>query len=424
MGKLAQKLMNWELSFIGDSYIYGGSGSEQIYSIAEAPDKTLVLVGTQTTVGGSNKPFVAKINKDRTDDVWAYSYSASSSTAFADVAIDSKGNIFAGGGYRLQTNGLRVLMKLDSDGNVLWAKHYGSAQYSCISGVALDADENVVVSIYDTANYHHYIKISNETGNIIWYKRMTVTSWSYHQNILKNIGIGFAPNISSHATSTSTSSPKSVGVFAYLSTGGDITYYTHTPYTGDYYIYSSIVESGDYYFMGGQFLGKFNKISNSYTYSSKLYDSIGTQIYIDLIWNIGDYIMCWGRNSTNNKFKAILIDLDCNVVYSKTLNGLSYPTSLYGFGWGRSMIVDNNNVCRVVITTNTNSNADASLFEFDALTGPSGEYNGNEWQDEIITNTPVSISVNVSTPTMTNISITPVNLSVVKTDCTSQMGFK
>ncbi|HUT40604.1 MAG TPA: DUF4347 domain-containing protein, partial [Gammaproteobacteria bacterium] len=95
-------------SLVYSSY-FGGSGSEDIRSLAVDPNGNIVVVGLttstdlstvngyQTTLGGGNDAFVARFSSDGSTLLYA-TYLGGSSTDYAEaVAVDGSGNIYVGG---------------------------------------------------------------------------------------------------------------------------------------------------------------------------------------------------------------------------------------------------------------------------------------------------------------------------------------
>lgn len=108
------------------------------------------LVG-QTGAGGMDA-FLVKLDSAR-NVVWAKQFGSDQDDWVSSIAVDASGSIFvagsAGGTLDGQTDAAgeadAFLVKLDSDGNVLWTKQFGTDRDDGAESVALDANGNVFV---------------------------------------------------------------------------------------------------------------------------------------------------------------------------------------------------------------------------------------------------------------------------------------
>jgi hypothetical protein len=117
----------------------------------------LTLGGYTLNAIGANDAFIAKVGPTGTV-LWARSFGgAAASTFLNSVALDASGNIFAAGdffGGNLSTpfttrigNQDGLLVKLDTNGNLLWSRNYGgSGAQVDLAGVATDSSGNAVIS--------------------------------------------------------------------------------------------------------------------------------------------------------------------------------------------------------------------------------------------------------------------------------------
>jgi gliding motility-associated-like protein len=144
----------------------GGAGIDQGLAIQIDSNGNLYLAGTfggtadfdpgagifNLTSVGSRDIFIAKLDNDG-NFVWAKSISGSNSKDLTGIALDATGNIYATGYFNATADfdpgasianltsagsGDIFLLKLDNDGNFVWAKQIGST--------GLDVSEGVIVS--------------------------------------------------------------------------------------------------------------------------------------------------------------------------------------------------------------------------------------------------------------------------------------
>lgn len=144
---------------------FGGKGEEAGNAVAFDPEGNLVVVGlfadamtvgqTPLTAVGSDDIFIAKLGPDGMP-LWAHHIGGSDSDAAHDVAVGADGAIYVTGSFKRSMNVAGTtfqskgnedvyLLKLDSQGGVLWSKHFGSHYKDFGQRVAVDGRGHVVL---------------------------------------------------------------------------------------------------------------------------------------------------------------------------------------------------------------------------------------------------------------------------------------
>lgn len=177
----------WLVLFSNDGSIiwqksYGGSGVETGYEVLETPDGGFIVAGSSETFSnGSSDMWVFKTNKDGVVE-WEKSYGgANLEQAWSIDATNDNGYIVAGGteSYGAGMSDCLVL-KLDSNGNIIWQKAFGGPDDDAGGGsygeyvarVFEDEDGNYIVSAI-TYSFGHggsdiWVLKLDSSGNIIW----------------------------------------------------------------------------------------------------------------------------------------------------------------------------------------------------------------------------------------------------------------
>ncbi|NOT37631.1 MAG: T9SS type A sorting domain-containing protein [Saprospiraceae bacterium] len=125
----------------------------------EAIDFNSVLPGVKITAQAFNDIFLAKLNSDG-KLLWVKSFQGSLDDISKSIAIDKDNNIllcaYFQGTFKLDSDSSLVnfsskggddisIMKLDNEGNFIWAKHMGGRLDDDPLGIAVDKNNNVIV---------------------------------------------------------------------------------------------------------------------------------------------------------------------------------------------------------------------------------------------------------------------------------------
>jgi len=194
---------------------FGGSSGDRGYSIAVDSSGNVYTTGffvgtvdfdpgagtSNLTSAGSYDVFVSKLNSSG-NFVWAKSFGGSSPDAGYSIAVDSSGNLYATGAFQgtadfdpgagtsnlTSAGGADVFVsKLDSSGNLVWAKGFGGSSGDVGNSIAVDSSGNLYATgdFYSTVDFDPGAGTSNLTsaggsdvfvskldssGNLVWAK--------------------------------------------------------------------------------------------------------------------------------------------------------------------------------------------------------------------------------------------------------------
>ncbi len=182
---------------------FGNSKDDWMDDICVDPDGNLLLTGTFTSdsltfgnltiynTSGTNLTnlFVAKFDAHG-NEIWAKSYGGTWSETAGGITTNAAGSIFITGSFTGSTvnfggitlnsvgNSDVLIAKLDSAGNVQWAKGFGSTSGDGGTGIATDAQGNVLVTganavkpiTFDTValNGDVFLVKLDPNGNLLW----------------------------------------------------------------------------------------------------------------------------------------------------------------------------------------------------------------------------------------------------------------
>ena len=187
---------------------FGGNGYDDVASVCTDSFGNVFVSGrfmsssitfggfTLTNTSGDSEMYVVKL--DNTGNVlWANKYGANGSDNATSICTDPSGNIFLGGFYSssLSFDGITLpnvggndifIVKLDTNGNTIWAKGAGGAFSESVEGIASDASGNVcIVGQYDSPTISFdgasltnasagqadlFIVKYSQSGSVLWVK--------------------------------------------------------------------------------------------------------------------------------------------------------------------------------------------------------------------------------------------------------------
>jgi len=112
--------------------------------------------------------------------LWNRTYDGGDTDRAFGLAIDSGDNIIvAGDSESLDGDADYYTIKYDSNGNELWARRYGSGEYEWANGVAVDSNDNVIVTGRERLSGDKgYLTIKYDpNGNEIWTRTYHYEGW-------------------------------------------------------------------------------------------------------------------------------------------------------------------------------------------------------------------------------------------------------
>jgi len=151
----------WSKTATGDFVELGFSvcsdNAGNVYMMGRFWSKTLGFEGTNLSNAGGADIFISKYSTAG-QLLWVKKIGGESPEFGYDLFVDPLNNIYLVGGYSsrfLEIDGFTLncrgnydilIVKMDSNGNLLWAKGFGSSAFDIGKGVAVDAIGNVIVT--------------------------------------------------------------------------------------------------------------------------------------------------------------------------------------------------------------------------------------------------------------------------------------
>lgn len=179
----------------GNSYMTGMfSGTTDFDPASSHPGDTDIM-----TARGERDAFVAKYAPDNSL-VWVRRMGGDGLDWGRDITIDNSGNVYLVGDFSGSADfGSTVLTsagsddgyvaKLNSSGNFLWAKRWGTASREIALGVDVDSSGNVYALGFRHFEANDILKF-NSNGNLVWSQSIVVTNTSISYGDLAVDGSG------------------------------------------------------------------------------------------------------------------------------------------------------------------------------------------------------------------------------------------
>ena len=157
-------------------------------------DGTANVFGTTLTSSGGSDGYIVKLDSNGST-LWAHKFGGAYSEYIKSIFVDNNDNIYITGSFTSNTNILGTslvsagdhdmfILKLDSDGNILWVKRAGGPEYDQVREVAVDSSGNVFLtgffngtadiwgtSLVSGGSYDIFLAKLDSNGDGVWAKR-------------------------------------------------------------------------------------------------------------------------------------------------------------------------------------------------------------------------------------------------------------
>jgi len=155
---------------------YGGINDDSAYSIQQTSDGDYIVAGyTGSYTYGGNDFAIYKLDSSG-NKVWFKHYGGSESDYGYPIQQTSDGGYIVAGVTESFTYGSEdfAIYKLDSSGNKVWFKHYGSTNNDGAQSIQQTSDGGYIVAGYTQSDtyggYDFGIYKLNSSGNKVWFK--------------------------------------------------------------------------------------------------------------------------------------------------------------------------------------------------------------------------------------------------------------
>ncbi|NMB82969.1 MAG: T9SS type A sorting domain-containing protein [Ignavibacteria bacterium] len=155
---------------------FGGNEEENAGSFVKTPDGGFLLVGTSRSFATSTQIYLIKTDKDG-NKVWEKNYGGTGGDAGKKIIPTQDGNylIVATTSSKGAGNFDVYLVKINGNGDIIWEKTHGGADWDEATDIAELSDGSFIVSgyslTYSVAGGHDWLLLKvNSSGDFVWRK--------------------------------------------------------------------------------------------------------------------------------------------------------------------------------------------------------------------------------------------------------------
>jgi Secretion system C-terminal sorting domain len=171
--------------------LYGTSANDQGYDIRQTPDGGFIISGFTTNTGVFNyDSYVVKISASGVYQ-WSNIFGGANNEGVYTIEFAANGNYIFAGKSEMNSNGEAdyLLVEMDTSGNIVWLKNYGSTGYEVGLQVRRTHDDGYIFggisdSYTSSGDYDLLVMKTDSAGNLQWTKNYQQSSAQYSDGIL------------------------------------------------------------------------------------------------------------------------------------------------------------------------------------------------------------------------------------------------
>ncbi|MEO0211503.1 MAG: hypothetical protein ABIN66_06575 [candidate division WOR-3 bacterium] len=169
---------------------YGGTGSDNSYSMVRTTDGGYAVAGGTRSFGAGNSDFlVLKLNTDGSV-AWARTFGGTSNDdAYSFIQTTDGGFVLAGMTASFGTMGDIYVLKINSNGSIAWAKAIGGASDDWGRSVTQTADGGYgvtgITQSFGSGNYDLFVCKLNPDGSLAWARTFGGTDNDYGYSVIQ-----------------------------------------------------------------------------------------------------------------------------------------------------------------------------------------------------------------------------------------------
>ena len=341
--------------------VYNNNYDDKAYAVTTDTNNNVIVTGV-SKIDGIDRSHTIKYDSNG-NYIFDITSDLPYPSASYDVAVDSQNSIIiVGGFFNTQSNYDYYIAKYDSNGNKQWTKSYNSGGSDIAKSVAIDSNDNIIVTGEASQNYLT-IKY-NKFGNELWSK----TFGMFDENSAKSVAIDNLDNIIVTGN-VQTSDNNYWYTIKYDSNGQELWNKTFC-YENTNYVSAVTIDSNNNIILAGTiyigadadlYLIKYDETSEKLW--SRTFDYSVGDIFSDGATNaVNDIIVAGSTFETNQKkdYALVKFDLDGNVIWS------TYYDRCCDDDYGHGVAVDNqNNVYITGLSKNNFGNYDYLTIKYE-----------------------------------------------------------
>jgi hypothetical protein len=160
------------------SRTYGGSNPERAWSVKPTSDGGFIVVGWTESFGNGASDFYIIKTDANGDSIWTKTYGSEWADEGRDILVTGDGGyVFSGKRSISQSEAKHYLMKLNSQGDSIWAHSYVDiGVYTITHSITHTSDGGyALIGYHPYSQYNRYVDIikTDAEGDSLWSKRFT-----------------------------------------------------------------------------------------------------------------------------------------------------------------------------------------------------------------------------------------------------------
>jgi hypothetical protein len=177
------------------SKTYGGISDESAFAVQQTNDSGYILTGYSYSSGVGNVNFFVIKTNAIGDTLWTKSIGGNNDYSFSIQQTSDGGFIVLGETFLLGIGDKDVyLIKLDSNGNLMWSKTYGGTQYDRGYSIQQTNDGGYIITgqtQFGTGDVDVYLIKTNNLGNILWSRTYGGSGAEFGLSVQQTIDDGY-----------------------------------------------------------------------------------------------------------------------------------------------------------------------------------------------------------------------------------------
>ncbi|HSD64575.1 MAG TPA: T9SS type A sorting domain-containing protein, partial [Ignavibacteriaceae bacterium] len=171
---------------------FGGLQKDVAQSIAPAEDGGFVMTGgTKSISAGEEDLFLFKIDSQG-DSLWFKTYGTAGNDPGYGISPASDGGFIVTGNYNWSD---AWLLRVNAEGDTLWTKSFGGSNYE-EANLGITTPDNGIIFCGSTSSYGSgeldaYLVKTDSSGNLLWQKTFGGTGYDEGRKIVKNPNGGY-----------------------------------------------------------------------------------------------------------------------------------------------------------------------------------------------------------------------------------------
>lgn len=172
-------------------HIYRGEGVEYIMSTVELESGALVNVGTVTSFGPGGNNILLACTNSMGEQVWTKAIGNQNFAEASDIGIDANDNFIISGHYKIieDDNSEALVVKANPDGDIIWAKTFGGPEMEAAKSIWVMQDGSYLISAISSSysvsgDFDMLVMKIDSDGELLWTKMIGTSGY---ENVLKAI---------------------------------------------------------------------------------------------------------------------------------------------------------------------------------------------------------------------------------------------